>query len=156
MGQNLGEDDMKALTLWQPWASVVALGIKKIENRRWKPPASVIGRRIAIHAGKTYDEKGAKLIAEICGGQPERVPFGVLMATARVVGVVTTPEEVALDQRRWFFGPYGWVLEDIYPCDEVEIKGAQGLWSLPPTLSGQLEAEAGRLAAWGARGILYP
>lgn len=42
---------MKALTVWQPWASLIAVGAKPFEFRSWKPPAAVIGQRIAIHAG---------------------------------------------------------------------------------------------------------
>lgn len=42
---------MKALTVWQPWASLIAIGAKPYEFRGWKAPKSVIGQRIAIHAG---------------------------------------------------------------------------------------------------------
>lgn len=42
---------MKALTLWQPWATLVAEGVKPFEFRRWPAPKSIWGRRIAIHAG---------------------------------------------------------------------------------------------------------
>lgn len=41
---------MKALTLWQPWASLIAAGIKTHETRSWAPPASLIGQRIAVHS----------------------------------------------------------------------------------------------------------
>lgn len=41
---------MKVITVWQPWASLIAIGAKPYEFRSWKPPASLIGRRIAIHA----------------------------------------------------------------------------------------------------------
>lgn len=45
---------MKALSLWQPWASLIAAGVKTFETRSWAPPAAlwpeVIGQRIAIHA----------------------------------------------------------------------------------------------------------
>ncbi|MFD2578767.1 ASCH domain-containing protein [Novosphingobium colocasiae] len=41
---------MKALTLWQPWASLVIAGAKPYEFRSWRPPASLIGQRIVIHA----------------------------------------------------------------------------------------------------------
>lgn len=40
-----------ALTLWQPWASLVAEGVKTIETRSWPAPAALAGERIAIHAG---------------------------------------------------------------------------------------------------------
>ncbi|WP_148133944.1 ASCH domain-containing protein [Candidatus Formimonas warabiya] len=33
-------------TLWQPWASLIAEGYKKIETRSWKAPEKVIGQRI--------------------------------------------------------------------------------------------------------------
>jgi len=55
---------MKALSLIQPWASLIAIGAKKIETRsRLRPPASLIGQRIAIHASKGFprDAKDACL-----------------------------------------------------------------------------------------------
>jgi hypothetical protein len=42
---------MKALTVWQPWATLIAIGAKPYEFRGWKPPKSMIGQRLAIHAG---------------------------------------------------------------------------------------------------------
>lgn len=42
---------MKALTVWQPWASLIAIGAKPYEFRSWKPPASLVGKQLAIHAG---------------------------------------------------------------------------------------------------------
>lgn len=41
---------MKGLTVWQPWASLIGIGAKPYEFRGWRPPASIIGQRIAIHA----------------------------------------------------------------------------------------------------------
>lgn len=42
---------MKALTIWQPWATLVAIGAKPYEFRSWQPPGWLVGQRIAIHAG---------------------------------------------------------------------------------------------------------
>ena len=47
---------MKALTLTQPWASLVVIGAKRIETRSWAPPRLVVGQRIAIHAAKGWTE----------------------------------------------------------------------------------------------------
>lgn len=44
---------IKAITLHQPWASLIAVGAKPFETRDWHPPRWLIGQRIAIHAGKT-------------------------------------------------------------------------------------------------------
>lgn len=45
---------MKALTIWQPWASLVMIGAKPYEFRRWdyrERERSLEGQRIVIHAG---------------------------------------------------------------------------------------------------------
>lgn len=42
---------IKALTVWQPWASLIAIGAKPYEFRGWRPPESLIGKPLAIHAG---------------------------------------------------------------------------------------------------------
>jgi len=46
---------MKAITLWPEWAFAIARLDKRIENRTWEPPRSLIGtgEQIAIHAGKS-------------------------------------------------------------------------------------------------------
>lgn len=41
---------MRAITLHQPWASLIAIGAKTFETRSFPPPAKLIGQRIAIHA----------------------------------------------------------------------------------------------------------
>ena len=47
---------MKAITIRQPWASLIAHGIKNIENRTWRCPTKHIGTRVLIHAAvKTAD-----------------------------------------------------------------------------------------------------
>lgn len=43
---------MKAISLWQPWASLVAIGAKRFETRSWAPPKGLLGQRIAIHSAK--------------------------------------------------------------------------------------------------------
>ena len=42
---------MKALTIWQPWASLIMIGAKPWEFRHWRPPGWLIGQRLVIHAG---------------------------------------------------------------------------------------------------------
>ena len=39
-----------AISLWNPWASLIAIGAKPFETRSWAPPAKCIGQRIAVHA----------------------------------------------------------------------------------------------------------
>jgi|GEM_PF-1774330 len=44
-----------AISLAQPWATWIAMGWKTIETRRHNRLDRIIGRRIAIHASKTWD-----------------------------------------------------------------------------------------------------
>lgn len=46
---------MKAITLWEPWASLVVYGEKNWETRSWPIPKNLIGQRVAIHAAKRWD-----------------------------------------------------------------------------------------------------
>lgn len=43
---------MKAITLWQPWATLIVLGEKKFETRTWAASVKLIGETIACHAAK--------------------------------------------------------------------------------------------------------
>ena len=64
---------MKALTVWQPWASLIVEGFKPYEFRGWRAHRSMIGQRIVIHAAARKPKHGE--IAQIyCalrdGGDP--------------------------------------------------------------------------------------
>lgn len=49
----LRTNNMKAISIKQPWASLIAHGIKDIENRTWKCPQKYLGQRILIHASSS-------------------------------------------------------------------------------------------------------
>jgi hypothetical protein len=40
-----------AITIWQPWATLIAQGMKIFEFRSWPIPAQLCGKPIAIHSG---------------------------------------------------------------------------------------------------------
>lgn len=61
------------LTLHQPWAELIVRGPKRIENRDWPPPSSLVGSYLAIHAGKTLHLdawKGAYATAQAARALP--------------------------------------------------------------------------------------
>ena len=60
---------MKAISLWQPWASLIACGAKPFETRSWAPPRDMIGQPIAIHAAKKIDKDAAQFATDIMYGQ---------------------------------------------------------------------------------------
>ena len=49
---------MKTISLWQPYASLIAAGVKTIETRGWAPPKRLMGQRIAIHAARDHGNVG--------------------------------------------------------------------------------------------------
>ena len=55
---------MKAISIKQPWAYLIAAGIKDIENRTWKCPQKYIGERVLIHASKTQYETPMYLLTD--------------------------------------------------------------------------------------------
>jgi len=67
-----------AISVRQPWAALIVLGLKDIENRTWEPPACYLGQTINIHAGVQPDrdaleyprqpiKEAAERLAAYCG-----------------------------------------------------------------------------------------
>lgn len=87
---------MKAITVRQPWVSLIASGDKKYETRSW--PTKHRGP-IAIHAGKQDDPDVFQFFLckiatmeqlEACGITPktlQKLPHGAVIATAELVNV---------------------------------------------------------------------
>lgn len=66
---------MKALTIWQPWASLIMARAKPYEFRGWRAPRSIVGQRIVIHAAarridrsEVLDLSNLLLAAQLGGG----------------------------------------------------------------------------------------
>lgn len=86
---------MKAITIWQPWAQLIACGVKKFETRSWE--TSYRGP-IAIHAAKKsaheiFSEYIEHDTAQFILGElskfdfffPKDLPHGCIVATADLV-----------------------------------------------------------------------
>ncbi len=85
---------LPALTVRQPWASLIAQGTKRCETRGWPPPKQLIGQRLAIHAGQARlpRDLSAQETAAIEAGlglsaaRWAELPFGALVCTAVMEG----------------------------------------------------------------------
>lgn len=139
---------MKALTVWQPWASLIAWPLKPVENRTWGA-SWVLGKRIAIHAGNKYDEDAALQLSVRPSPVPAVVQLarkvrGAIVCTAvvdrfiRDEDLITFPAEID----EWFCGPIGWVLRDIQKFEPVPARGAQGLWDVPAEVLARIPERA--------------
>jgi hypothetical protein len=143
---------MKALSLWQPWASAIALGHKRIETRHWS--TSYRGP-LLIHAARrwTAEERGFAAVEHTLGRLPSRLPLGAFVAVARLVDIRPTeelyPHISAIERLYGNYEPgrFGWMLEDIRPLpDPVGFKGHQGLFNAPDhLLCGDERAQPGLL-----------
>ncbi len=144
---------LRALSLWQPWAwcmTMPAAGLRKdVENRSWPCPANMIGHRFAIHAAKTWDPEGARRIHDAGLRFPNEntITRGAFVALATIDRCVTSADELPLAQRRWFFGPYGFVFRDLAVLPKaIPCRGMQGFWRVPDAhlgeMIGQLVAQA--------------
>lgn len=98
---------MKSLTIWQPWASLIVGSPdvppqKPVENRSWRPPESLVGERIAIHAGKTMDGDAFHDVITAQRLGPVRSPYRTPGDFPRgaVVGVATLDRVIALQHGR--------------------------------------------------------
>lgn len=49
---------LPAITLWQPWATLIAAGAKPFEFRSWPAPRRLWGKRVAVHAGARPMRRG--------------------------------------------------------------------------------------------------
>lgn len=133
---------MRVLSLSRPWPWAIfdPVARKHIENRSWPPPIAMIGKRIALQSAKSWDDDAISYFLELgLGHFPNRKdshPHSVIQGVVTIDRVVTVDRTLAPDQRRWFFGPYGWVLAWVTPLPEpVPCKGAQGLRALPDDVS---------------------
>lgn len=121
---------MKALTICQPYAHLIMLGKKRVENRTW---STNYRGRLAIHAGKSrewMDEDDLKVYPDMA--------FGAVVGTAKLVDCVLY-SSVGKNDRVWAwmldhahaFGPWCWVLEDVKRLERpLTWRGAQGLWEI--------------------------
>lgn len=123
---------MKALTVLQPFAGLIACGEKTIETRTW--PTKYRGR-LLICAGKRPHGlwKGADFAA-LAATAPYRdhaAPFalGVTMCIANLVDCrpMTAADEDAA-ACTLYPSAYSWVLENVLPVRQIPVRGQLGLW----------------------------
>jgi len=147
---------MKALTLTQPWASLVAIGAKTVETRSW---STKYRGPIAIHAAKDYpasaraytvNEPIVRAQLEAQFSDPGRIPTGAVIAVAELVDVVPTGRIITdlIGPARWMRmrdlilistaealvgdfsdGRFGWLFAHVHRFQvPVPTKGMLGLW----------------------------
>ena len=126
---------MKALTICQPYASLIMSGQKRVENRSW---STKYRGQFAIHAGKSR---------QWMGGYPESpdMPFGSLVGVVDLVDCVDFNKLLAdyqpgepygwLVVNKHAIGPYCFILDNVRPFKEpIPWTGKQGFFTVPDAL----------------------
>jgi hypothetical protein len=146
-----GEGAMKALTLWQPWASAILCGLKNYETRSWSTKHR---GPLAIHASKGVPTQVARdpvyknLYQEVMDKMGElfdfdgpSLPTSCIVTTCLVDDCISTnvtaacqPIYYAADLRWGNYSPnrFAWKLSGVFRgLEPVACSGTQGLWNVP-------------------------
>lgn len=131
---------MKAITLWQPWASLMVLGVKKIETRSW--PTRYRGP-LAIHAAKRIfipDSDEFRYFMGLYIIDPKILPLGAMLGICQQVDCIQVPDSSSkgvpgLTNTERAFGDYtpgryAWITTGMKAFDSpIPCSGKQGLWN---------------------------
>ena len=150
---------IRGLTMMQPWATLVAIGAKKIETR--SAPTSYRGP-IAVHASLAWPRAAQNVCSRpafkeklIAGGirfvtkhgRPTPVlRHGYILAVVDIVDCVRVEdlESAPISIYEHAFGDYqpgrfAWKLANLRPLPApIACKGYLSLWTVPPTIAVRL------------------
>jgi hypothetical protein len=138
---------MRALSLTQPWATAIAIGVKSVETRSWR--TSYRGQ-IAIHAAKGFPKHAREFASaeHTLRRLPSQLPLGAIIAVATIADVTPTEEiELQVGAIERIYGDYsqgrfGWILKDVISLPEsIPCRGALSLWEVPEDIEQQIREQ---------------
>lgn len=126
---------MKAITIKQPWATLIAEGYKKYEFRTWK---TKYRGDILIHAGKGIDKKAMERFKHL----NLEYPVGKIIAKAIITDCVKVDDRLrdvlakkdpivykgVINKTSNDWDGYGFKLENIEKINPIEVNGKLSLW----------------------------
>jgi len=118
---------MKALTVRQPWASLIADGRKTIEVRSW--PTKY---------------RGPLLITASARSNPDNLPTGCTICLVDLIDCrhPETNADAAAAQCDLGEEDWCWLLANPRPVPNLPIKGKLSIWAPPPEILSKLNIEA--------------
>lgn len=116
---------MKALSIKEPWISMIANGEKTIETRTWYPPTFLWNQPVLLVGSKK--PKGDYSGMAAC------------VATIKEAHVMKTSDEVAACCEK-YPNAKSWVLENIQKVKPFPVKGRLGIYDVADHLIQLLEA----------------
>ena len=120
---------MKALSLTQPWATLITDYGMNVENRTWNTKFRGV---FTIHATKTVNQDDFNFCRKAfkISIDENDVPFGAIIGFAELTHVITE-NEVTSETKKWFLGTYGFVMTNVVKLKTpVPAKGSLNFWNL--------------------------
>ena len=123
---------VKVLTLKQPWATLVAEGIKKYEFRTWK---TNYRGKVLIHAGAGVDKKELSRFKDLNLEYPSKK----IIAEVEIEDCLKLDDKLndkIIQENNIAYGSkkrtgYAWKLKNVKKIDiNKEINGKLGLWNI--------------------------
>jgi hypothetical protein len=117
------------MSIHQPWATAIVLGLKDVENRTW---STRYRGPLLIHASRRYDREGEERMRSmhpdaweaICSAYPDGPPRGAIVGRATLVNVVEDSNSPWAER-----GQMHWLLADAQRFDDpIPFKGRLGLF----------------------------
>lgn len=128
---------MKAITIRQPWASLIVHGIKDVENRSWTCPKKYIGKRILIHASTKSDKEPYmifndsqadavdNIIMDVCQFYGQT---GCIIGSVEIVDCIQNHASIWAEKDVW-----NWVLANPVQFEKpIPCKGKLSFWEYIP------------------------
>ena len=126
LSDRIERDEIKALSIKQPYPHHIFYDGKDVENRDW----STRGRGwFIVHAGISKSELDRD------DDRHQAMPRGGVVGVARITDCVEQMDSM------WFNGRYGFVLADAFPLPLIQCRGALGFFALPHEINKQIAAE---------------
>lgn len=140
---------MKALSVRQPWAGLIAAGVKDIENRGQQTHHRGL---VAVHASLRYDNAAYEQVKVRRGHGAIAVErrqllyhLGVIIAVAEPVGCHQAGATTVKCCAPWgeeFHGTrpaWHWRFADVRPVTPVPARGQLGLWTVPDDIAALID-----------------
>jgi hypothetical protein len=148
---------VKAISLHQPYATLVAIGFKHIETRSWRtlhrgPLAIQASLVVPPEMEALWRRPAVRAALEAAGySDPEALPLGAVVALCRLTDCTPVGALLPLRDGEGLVGDFtpgrfGWCLEDVQRlCRPIPVSGRLGVWEWregEALISGALRAGA--------------
>lgn len=116
--------DVRALSILQPFAWLIANGHKDIENRCWN---TKFRGQVLIHAGKRWGREQREDLDQVRAQFP-RLQVPDVFDLGGIVGKATIVDCVENSDSPWFVGKFGFVMANATPLPFLPLRGMLGFF----------------------------